>query len=414
MKFKIQGIKQIQGTIDISGSKNACLPMIAGALLSREEIVLQNVPLITDIVSMIRILDSLGVNVNYMYEKKVLIIHANKIKNDLTSPYVAKLRASYYLISPLIHRKKEFESIFPGGCNFGKRPIDLHLKLYKEMGIDIVEDEKLHFKRKRLKPINITFPIITVGGTINAILSTVLIKGETIVSNIAIEPEVIDVINFLKSMGADITFIGERTITIKGVKKLHKTVYKVMPDRIEAGSYMFLALAKPNSKITIQNININDLKNIIDILQSLGSKLNVHDNSLEIISPEIIQSINLSTGPYPMFPTDLQPLLSTVLLQSNGKSTINETIYPSRDSHVKELIKMKGNISMSDGIISIMPSDITNGIVNAYDLRCGFALIIAGIIAKNQTIINNAEYILRGYENITYKLSKLEIKCKKE
>lgn len=411
MKFKLKGPKEIIGTINISGSKNACLPIIAGALLTNEEVILYNVPLITDVISMIRILDDLGVDVKYNHTNQSLLIHPNKIKKNLTSEYVTRLRASYYLISPLIHRKKELIAKYPGGCNFGKRPIDLHLKLYRELGINITEEEIISFKRKKIHPLNITFPTITVGGTINAILSTVLVKGTSVLSNVAIEPEVLDVINFLKEMGASINFISERKIQITGVKKLHGITYKIMPDRIEAGSYLLLALAKKNSKITINNIDLKPLKNIIDVLIMLNAKLDVKDNSITVYSPNNINGIKIKTGPYPDFPTDLQPILSTILLNATGTSEINETIYPTRDSHVKELKKLKGNIHMNNGIIKIGPSVLISGIVNASDLRCGFAMIVVSAITEKQMIINNAEYILRGYENIKEKLSCLGITC---
>lgn len=414
MKIKIKSPSAIRGEIDISGSKNACLPIIAASLLSKEEITLYNVPLITDVMSMIRILDDLGVSVNYNYVENKLTIKASKIKKDLDSVFVSKLRASYYLISPLIHRKTSFVALYPGGCNFGKRPIDFHLNLYKQIGLDITEKEKLFFKKRKLHPINYTFSTITVGGTINAILVAVLIKGKTTLSNIAIEPEVIDVIQFLQSMGAKIEFVDKRTIVIEGVKELHKTTYTIMPDRIEAGSYMLLAMTKPNSKIMINNIKVSHLENVIDVVKKIGGEVNIINNAVEIKSQEIINSIKISTGPYPAFPTDLQPILSTLLLKANDVSEILETIYVSRNSHIKELIKMKADISMNQGIITIKPSSLISGMVQANDLRCGFAMIIAGMISGKSIIINQAEYIFRGYDDIMGKLCKLGIRCKKE
>ncbi len=414
MKFRLICPQIIKGTIDISGSKNACLPIIAGALLSKEEVIIYNVPLITDIISMIRILDDLGVEVKYDYHERKLTIHANKITKDLTCDYVTKLRASYYLISPLIHRKKEVITQYPGGCNFGDRPIDIHLELYRKIGLNITEGKFLILKRKKLHPVDITFSTITVGGTINAILSSVLIKGTTTLTNIAIEPEVIDVINFLISMGANIKFLDKRKIEIKGVKKLHKTTYKVMPDRIEAGSYILLALAKPNSQIIINNVVVEHLKNIIDVVKVLNAQIEIVNNSIKVSSQETLNSIAIKTGPYPDFPTDLQPLLSTILLRGNSTSQIMETIYPTRDSHIKELKRMGGNISICKGMITIKPSHLINGVVSSHDLRCGFAMIIAGVMTEKHMIINHSELILRGYESILDKLSKLNITCQKE
>lgn len=414
MKYKITGENKIIGEINISGSKNASLPIIIASLLTKEKVILNNVPLITDVINLIRLLDDLGVNVDYRYEQRQLIIQAKKVKNKVTSRYVEKLRATYYLMGVLLARTKYVEMPYPGGCNFSKRPIDAHLYAFSLLGVKVIDDINIKLKVLHLTPSIVDFPLITVGGTINTILLTVLSDGVTILNNIAIEPEVIDVINFLNSMGADITFIGNNTIKIKGVKKLHATTYEVMPDRIEAGSYLLLALSSPNSKVTLNNIRVNDLKNIIDVLENLGCVISASNNKITLESPTTINNLSLEIGPYPKFPTDLQPILSVVLLNAGEESIIKDKVYIDRITHLNELTKMNAIIKYENQSIIIYPSKLNSAIVNATDLRCAFALIVAGNMSSGETIINNMEYLSRGYENCLKKLRQLNLICCKE
>lgn len=414
MKYKITGKNKIIGEINISGSKNASLPIIIASLLTKEKVILNNVPLITDVINLIRLLDELGVNVEYRYEQRQLIIQAKKVKNKVSSRYVEKLRATYYLMGVLLSRTKYVEMLHPGGCTFSKRPIDAHLYAFSLLGVKVIDDVNIKLKLSHLTPTTVDFPLITVGGTINTMLLTVLSDGVTILNNIAIEPEVIDVINFLNSMGADITFIGNNTIKIKGVKKLHSTTYEVMPDRIEAGSYLLLALSSPNSKVILNNIRITDLKNIIDVLENLGCIINATNNKITLESPSTINNLSLEIGPYPEFPTDLQPILSTVLLNAKGKSIIKDKVYVDRITHITELAKMNATIKYEDKSLIIYSSKLNSAIVSATDLRCAFALIVAGNMSSGETIINNMEYISRGYENCLKKLRQLNLICCKE
>ena len=414
MKYKVTGRREINGEINISGSKNASLPIIAAALLTSEMVVLENVPLISDVINMIRILDSIDVMTKYEYATRRLIIHAKKIKTIITSNYVGKLRASYYLIGALISRKHQVETVYPGGCNFTTRPIDIHLKVFEKEGVVIDVNETLKFKAKKLKPTNIDFETITVGGTINAILSSVYTKGITTLNNIAIEPEVLDVINFINQMGGDISFIGKQSLLIRGVKKLHGTTYQIMPDRIEAGSYLLLAMSIPSSNLTLKNVNIMDIQNIVKVLEQMGGNIIMKNNEITLKSPQTILPISLKAGPYPAFPTDLQPLLTTTLLGASGESCVEDLIYEKRISHLVELKKMKAIINYESSLIKVNPSILKPSIVSATDLRCGFALIIASNLAKGTTTINNAEYITRGYEECLYKLSQIGIECTKQ
>lgn len=414
MKYKIVGKNQIKGEIAISGSKNASLPIIIASLLTKEQVILNNVPLITDIINLIRLLDEIGVIVEYKYEQRQLIIHAKKVTNKIETPYVNKLRASYYLMGVLLARTKQVEMEYPGGCTFTKRPIDVHLQVFEQLGVKIESTTHLKLKANKLTPTSIDFPIVTVGGTINTIFLMVFTKGVTILNNIAVEPEVIDVINFLNACGASITFIGENTIKIVGVKKLHGVTYQIMPDRIEAGSYLLLATTYPDSLITITNVKTNDLKNILEVLEKLGSTIMATSNTVTLQSPNVINNINLEVGPYPKFPTDLQPIISTVLLNAKKPSVIIDQVYSDRISHLHELNKMGSNIKYENKKIIIMPSLIKNSVVKATDLRCAFALIVAGNMADGETTIDNMEYISRGYENCIKKLKQLNINCTKK
>lgn len=414
MKYKIIGSNKINGAIKISGSKNASLPIIVASILTNEEVILENIPLISDVINMIRLLDSMGVTTKYEYNERKLIIKAKKVKTSVNSEYVKKIRASYYLIGALLSRKHQVKILMPGGCNFTSRPIDIHLQVFEQQGVTIVNGNSLTLKTKRLKPVNIDFPIVTVGGTINAILSSVYTNGITTLNNIAVEPEVIDVINFINRMGGDIKFCGQQSIIIKGVKKLHGTTYQVMPDRIEAGSYLLLGASIPNSQITITGVKVQELQNVTKVLEEMGAQLQASYDRITLYSPETLNPVKLQMGPYPAFPTDLQPIISAVLLGAKGTSELEDLVYPTRNTHVRELQKMNAKIRYEDGKIIIEESKLKPSIVKATDLRCGFALIIASNMAKGSTTINNAEYITRGYEDCIHKLDSLNVNCIKE
>lgn len=408
MKLKINSGSKIKGTIDISGAKNAVLPIIACALLTKEEMVIKNVPLISDVLNMVRIIDYLGAKIEYDYQAKELTIEAKKLKSKIDTPYVKKLRASYYIMGALISRKKKIVSRYPGGCDLGKRPIDLHLKTWCSFGCKCFENsETLIIKRNTFKPTTITFPLVSVGASINAILTAVQIPGQTTINNIALEPEVYDVINCLKAMGAKIEFVDERSITIEGVKKLKGITYQVIFDRIEAGSYLLLGASVPHSEVTIQNVDSAYLNNTIEVLEHMGCVVNIEGTQITLISPDKLKGLNIETGPYPEFPTDLQPLLSTVLLRAEESSTIIDNIYPNRFSHILEINKLKGKAKVNNGELIIYHSLLKGGEVIARDLRCGFALILAGAMADGTTILHEGEILLRGYENLITKLQTL-------
>lgn len=410
MKLKLNGSGKIKGIVDISGAKNAVLPIIACALLTKDEMIIENVPLISDVLNMVRIIDYLGAKIEYDYQTKKLTIQAKRLKSKIDTPYVQKLRASYYIMGALITRKKKVISRYPGGCDLGKRPIDLHLKTWNSLGCKgTANHEFLTIQRNTLKPETISFPIISVGATINAILTAVRIVGQTTINNIALEPEVFDVIECLKAMGAQIDFVSERSIVVKGVNKLKGITYQVMFDRIEAGSYLLLGASIPQSEVTIQNVDSIYLNQTIETLQQMGCEIQINDRSITLISPLKLNSLNLATGPYPSFPTDLQPLLSTVLLRAEENSTIIDHIYPNRFSHILEINKLNGKAKVNNGQLTIYHSMLRGGEVVVRDLRCGFALIIAAGMADGSTILHDGEILLRGYENLLVKLQMLGV-----
>lgn len=411
MNFLVSKCNKINGEIEISGSKNAVLPIICASLIVKEKVTLRNVPFISDVIGLIRILEHLGAKVKYECNNGLLEIESKKIGYKVTNNYVKKIRASYYLMGALISRKKYFEIDYPGGCNFDKRPIDLHLYAFRKLNVIINEEDKLIFNINEITPCNIKFEKTSVGATINTILSTVISVGITEIVNASIEPEVIDTIDFLNKAGGCIIVIGNKII-IKGVRKLKSTEYEIMSDRIEAGSYMILASAIPNSEIVLKNINSNHLTKVIDTLELMGCSITINNNQLKLISPSNLKSVELTIDIYPYFPTDLQPIISTALLNANARSSVIDKIYPKRVSHINELVKLNGNIYYDDGTIFIDKSSIKSGVCYAHDLRCGFALIIAGIISDNSIMIENANVILRGYDNIINKLNLLGVNIK--
>ena len=411
MKVLIKKTPYIKGKVDISGSKNACLPILATCLLTNEEIKVNNVPNISDVLDMLKILKYLGVDVTHSKkEKTVRLKRKGKIKTEVLLEEVKKIRASYYVIPGLLYNNEESKILYPGGCNLGARPIDFHLQAFKKMRVNITEEDILIFKRKELIGNQISFDKPSVGATINTIMLASVAQGQTIISNQIIEPEILNVITTLKLMGADIKVI-KQDIIVNGKNKLHGCQTEVIDDRIEAGSYMLLASCIP-SDLIINHIDIAYLSSVINVLKAMKVKFEVFNRSIRILGSNCLEDVEVVTGPYPNFPTDLQQILSACLLKTKKISTIKETIYQNRFSQILELNKMKANIELCDGLIVIKNSILEGSKVLACDLRCGFALIVGAILAKDETIIDNFEVIERGYENIIFKLKKIGIKIK--
>ncbi len=412
-KFKIIGPSKIEGEIKISGSKNSALPILFSSLLTEKDVKIKNIPNIKDIDITLKLFKKIGVLIK---KKKPLILNNKNIKNiNLPSKLISKIRASIWLIGPILIKFKKIKIHIPGGCKIGIRPINFHLYGLKKLGAKIkLEHNFIKIKiTKKLIANTIKLPQISVGATITIIIVATLISGITIIKNSAIEPEIIDTINFLNTLGANIKY-QNNTIIISGVKKLHGGTYKIIPDRIETGTYLISSLIS-KGKIICYNTNPNLLKYVLKKLQSSGAKIKTGNNFIKLSTyKKRHKAINIKTLPYPYCPTDLQPQLTVLNVLAKGKSIITENIFLNRFNHVKELIKMgakikiKNNKIICKGIKKIFGTEIY-----AKDLRSAASLIIAGCVAHGETIINNINYIYRGYENIRKKFNNLGVKIYK-
>ena len=409
MKLKIKKTTNICGEILISGSKNACLPILTTSILTKDLVHLQNVPDILDVEYMIELLKLIGVKVKRCIETNEVYLLYKKIKSKINSPYLNQIRASYYLMGALFSEKKNIKTKNPGGCNFTSRPIDYHLEAFKQMGASVVlNNDDIFIKRKKKNKINIKLKNKSLGTTINIILSTVKTRGQSVITNPSLEPEVIDLINILNKMGANIS-IKEEKIIIIGVKKLHGVTHKIIPDRMEAGSYICLAASVENSNILLKNLNIKHLESVINIFKDSGLNILKEDNSLRIIKNKKLNNMKIIANNYPNYPTDLQQPMVSTLLNSNNISLIKDLIYPNRFSEVFELLSMKAILYLKNQSLLIFPSKLIGKEVYAPDLRAGFSLIIAGACADGETIINHSEVILRGYDNLIEKLNNIKV-----
>ena len=408
--LEIDGNKTLSGTVHISGSKNSAVSLIPAAILSSNKTTLTNVPNITDIDVLCDILKYLNVSVNEA-SKSLVIDPINLVNKEIPDEYSNKIRASYYFMACLLARFKEVKMSFPGGCSIGSRPIDQTLKVFREMGA--VVDEKdcvFHIKAKELKGTEITLDMPSVGATVNAIIVAVLAEGETIIHNAAKEPEIVDLSNMLNKMGAKINGAGYDTIKIVGVDKLDGCFHDVIPDRIEAGTYIILGALKGNY-LCIENIIPEHVKSLTDKMIDMGCDLVINDDNIIVNANDNIVGCDVKTLAYPGFPTDLQQPFVTLLIGAKGKSTVNETIYENRFMNIPYLNKMGANISINERTLTILGSNHLHGEeVTATDLRAGASLLLAGLMADGHTRILNAQYILRGYEDIIAKLTNIGAK----
>lgn len=413
MKLEISKSDSLKGTISISGSKNATLALMVCCMLTDATIVLENVPYISDVIKLSKILKHIGVDVTHLIDEKKMILQRKKIHPKLDIKEIHEIRASYYIMGVLVATKYNFNTLYPGGCSFTKRPIDYHLDAFKSVGYKITEKNNyIYFKRKHTKIKDVTFKMFqkSVGATINIIFISVLRKAKTTIINASLEPEILEVIKLLNQMGADIRIVNNNEIQIYGVKKLNGAYFKIVPDRIETGSYMLLAAAVPQSEITLENIYLPHLKEVIETVRSLGVEVNIENNSINIKKEKPIIGIEKIASTYPSFPTDLQQILCATLTQAITSSKVKDLIYPKRITHLKEIEKCSGALQCKDDYIYIQPATLYGNILYAHDLRCGFACIILGVVSNNKSIIENAEIVLRGYENLSDKLKTLGVK----
>lgn len=414
-KIIIEGGKELSGEIKISGSKNSAVALVPAAVLCDEEVTIANVPNISDIDALDEILNHLGATVTR--NDDMIKIDSSKIENKVIPEVISKkLRASYYFMGALLSKFKKVEMYFPGGCSIGARPINLHLKGFEALGAKVQDKDNMFvITADNLRGAKINLDFASVGATINIMLAAVKAEGTTVISNAAKEPHIVNVATFLNNMGAKISGAGTSEIKIVGVNHLHSCFHEVVPDYIEAGTYMILA-SIIGKKVTVSNIIPDHLESLISKLEDIGVPMEIGIDFIRISAPDKLMATNIKTQVYPGFPTDLQQPMATLLTQAVGKSIINETIWENRFLNLNELNKMGATtelLSNSKAVI-VGPTKLHGKKVKATDLRAGASLVIAGLVADGKTTIENADYILRGYEGIVDKLTKVGAKIKLE
>lgn len=409
--IEIEGGRKLEGTIRVSGAKNATVALIPAAILTDEEATICNVPEITDTDALCDILKYLNANVNRSTES--VVINTSGMKNlEITEEYSKKLRASYYFMGALLGKYKKASMYFPGGCSIGARPIDLHLKGFESLGAKVTnEGNKYIVEAEELHGANIYLDIASVGATINIMLAAVKAKGVTVIDNAAKEPEIVNVAVFLNNMGAKITGAGTSTIRIEGVEHLHKCFHEVIPDRIEAGTYIIIG-ALCGTAIKVDNVIPEHVDSLLSKLEEMGVNVEVGADSVTIFeNPHGYKATNIKTAVYPGFPTDLQQPFTVLLTQAKGRSRVEETIWENRFMHIPYLNALGANVSVKNQTATVIgPTPLKGCEVVATDLRAGAAMVAAALFATGKTTITNVEHILRGYEMIVEKLTSVGAK----
>ena len=407
-KLIIVGGKKLNGSINISGSKNATLPILAASILSKNKVIIQNIPLVKDVETMIDLLSLLGSKFKLVKKrKKIEILNSNKLNTFVPYKLVKTMRAGILVLGPLLARYNKAKVSLPGGCAIGSRPVDLHLGALKKMGVNFkIRDGYINAIAKNgLIGNKITFQKISVGATENTMLAACLAKGKTILNNCACEPEIKDLSRFLIKMGCKIKWLEKRKIEINGVTNLKQLTYRVMFDRIEAGTYM-IASAVTDGRIKIKNINPKIIKNEISVMKKMGVIITIKSKEIIVRNSRYIKKINLKTSPYPGFPTDLQAQIMVLMCGANGVSKIIENIFENRFMHIPELNRMGAKIKIKGNQAIIQGKKKLNGAeLMATDLRASVSLVLAALSSKSKTTINRVYHLDRGYENIEKKLS---------
>ena len=409
-RFIIQGGKKLEGEIEISGSKNAALPIIAATVLNAGTTTLYNVPDIQDVNTMFEILKKIGATIKRKNNKIIINtrkIHTYEIPDDL----MRQMRSSVILAGALLGKYHKARFSCPGGCDIGSRPIDLHLKGFEKLGVNIKEEYgEIYCDAEKIIGTQIHLDFPSVGATENIILASCLGEGTTVITNAAREPEIEDMIKYLNKMGTKINGAGTDKVEIVGVRKLSEVSYNIMPDRIETGTYL-VAGAITNGNIKLLNVNPTHIEPILNKLDEANCKLNISNHKIEIIAPKRVKAVDIKTMPYPGFPTDMQSIFGALLITAKGTSVITENIFESRYKYAQELIRMGAKINVEGRTAIIKGTKKIQGAnVVATDLRGGASLVIAGLYAKGVTQVDNIHYILRGYEKIDEKLKKLGAK----
>jgi len=406
-KLIIKGKKKLSGSIRISGSKNATLPILAATILTDKALILKNVPFVQDVYTMINLLKFIGLNVKISKKKNTLNIKNNK-KLKTIAPYnlLKTMRAGVLVLGPLLAKYNKAKVSLPGGCAIGARPVNYHLFALEKLGAKIkIKDGYIYASAKNgLKGNTIKFPSISVGATENAILAAVNAKGKTILTNCAIEPEIQDMIIFLKKIGCDINFAGKRKILINGIKEFKSANHEIIFDRIELGTYL-IAGALMGKKIILNKINPIVIDTEIKIMKKMGVKMKIGKNRITVFESKKIKNINIKTKAYPGFPTDLQAQIMVLMLKATGVSKVKESIFENRFMHIPELKRMGARIKIKNNIATITgPTNLSGAEVMATDLRASVSLVLAALVADKETIINRVYHLDRGYENLEKKL----------
>ncbi len=407
-QYVIKGGTPLKGDVEIGGAKNAALAILAAAVMTDDSVIIRNVPDVRDVNVLLGAIEDIGAHVERI-ERNVVMINGSTISGlSVDYEYIKKIRASYYLLGALLGKYRRAEVALPGGCDIGTRPIDLHIKGFKALGADVdISYGLISAQAEKLEGAHIYLDKVSVGATINILMAASLSEGKTIIDNAAREPHVVDVANFLNSMGADIRGAGTESIRINGVKKLHGTEYSVIPDQIEAGTFMFAAAAT-HGDVTVRNVIPKHLEATTAKLLEAGCQVVEFDDAVRVIGTAPLHSTSVTTLPYPGFPTDMQPQMTAVLGLASGVSTVTESIWENRFKYVDELARMGANIRVESNVAIVTGVDhYTGARVQAPDLRAGAALVIAGLAADGITVVDDIYYIQRGYEAFSEKLQRL-------
>ena len=410
-QYVIKGGNPLYGEVEIGGAKNAALAILAAAIMTDETVTIDNLPNVRDINVLLQAIEEIGAHVERVDIHKVKINGSFIRGVNVDNEFIRRIRASYYLIGALLGKYKHAEVALPGGCDIGSRPIDLHMKGFRSMGADIDIAHGLVIARaKELKGTHIYMDKVSVGATINIMMAAAMADGKTVIENAAKEPHVVVVANFLNSMGANIRGAGTDVIRIVGVERLHATEYSVIPDQIEAGTFMF-AVAAAGGNVLVKNVIPKHLEATTAKLLEVGCQVEEFDDSVRVISDGHLRHTQVTTLPYPGFPTDMQPQMAVLLGIAEGTSTVTESIFENRFKYVDELTRMGADIKVESNIAIISGvKRYTGARVNAPDLRAGAALVIAGLAAEGITVVDDIYYIQRGYEALEEKLTKIGAK----
>ena len=406
--FVINGGKELFGEVNISGAKNAAVAIIPAAILADDVVRIENIPNISDVSLIIKILDQMGADIKVVNKDTIEIDTRVLQCRPVPYEFASHFRASYYLIGAMLGRFKKADVALPGGCDFGDRPIDQHIKGFRMLGADVnIVNGMVSAQAEKLVGTSIYMDVVSVGATINVMLAAVLARGLTVIENAAKEPHIVDLANFLNSMGADVRGAGTDVIKIRGVEKLHGCTYSVIPDQIEAGTYM-VAAAACGGDVLVKNVIPKHLESISAKLEEAGAEIIEYDDAVRVTRFKPLTKCNVKAMPHPGFPTDMQPQMAVLLAIAKGTSILSESVWDNRFQYVGQLLRMGANIQVDGKIAVIEGVDHLTGVkVKATDLRAGAAMIIAGLVAQGQTVVEKTQYVDRGYENIVEKLSAL-------